>query len=70
MATKNRRINVVFEEATTGLPAQQEHKSISRLVQELSLEALETREDQYLSKVAEKLDQAGTKTYSHDDTWK
>ena len=67
------RINVTFEETTVGLLAHlahQEHKSVSSIVRELSLEALERREDLYLSKLAEKLDQPGAKTYSHDDAWK
>lgn len=73
MATKNPRINVTFEETTVGVLthlAQQERKSIASLVRELSLEALERREDFYLSKVAEKLDQPNAKTYSHDEVWK
>ncbi len=73
MATKNPRINVTFEEATASLlsdVAKQEHKSVASLVRELALEALEMREDFYLSKLAEKLDIEGAKTYSHDDVWK
>lgn len=73
MTTKNPRINVTFEETTVGLLshlAHQEHKSVASLVRELALEALEMREDFYLSKVAEKIDIQGTKTYSHDDAWK
>jgi hypothetical protein len=45
-------------------------KSIDSLLQELTLEALERREDFYLSKLAEKLDQDDVKTYSHDEAWK
>lgn len=73
MPTKNPRINVTFEEATAGLLvslAHQEHKSVASLIRELTLEALEMREDLYLSKVAEKLDKEGIKTISHDDAWK
>ena len=73
MATKNPRINVTFEEATAGLLsilAHQEHKSVASLVRELALEALEMREDFYLSKVAEKNDINGAKTHSHEDAWK
>lgn len=73
VTTKNRRINVTFEEATAGLLshlASQEHKSVASLVRELALEALEMREDLYLSQVAEKLDKEGIKTYGHDDAWK
>lgn len=73
MSTRNPRINVTFEEKTEGLLAylaHQEHKSVAGLVRELVLEALEMREDLYLSKVAEKLDQKDAKTYEHDDVWK
>jgi len=73
MATKNPRINVTFEEATAGVIsvlARQEHKSVSSLVRELALEALEMREDLYLSKVAEKVDVKGAKMHSHEDAWK
>ena len=71
--TKNPRVNVTFEETIAGFLAQlahQEHKSVASLVRELALEALEMREDLYLSKVAEKLDQDGVKTYSHEEAWK
>lgn len=73
MTTKNPRINVTFEETTSGLLAQlaqQEHKSVAGVVRELTLEALEMREDFQLSKLAEKLDKEGVKTYSHEATWK
>ena len=73
MDAKNPRINVTFEEATAGLIAslaQHEHKSLASIVRELTLEALELREDLYLSKVAQKLDLDNAKTYSHDETWK
>jgi hypothetical protein len=73
MQTKSPRINVTFEQVTAGLLAQladQEHKSVAGLVRELTLEALEMREDLYLSKIAASLDQEGVKTYSHEDAWK
>lgn len=73
MTTKNPRINVTFEKATVGVLAHlacQEHKSIASVVRELASEALEMREDLYLSRVAEKLDVANGKTYTHDDVWK
>ena len=73
MATKNPRINVTFEEATAGLLAEiahQENKSVASIVKELALEALEMREDLYLSKLAETLDTPDTTTYDHDETWK
>jgi len=70
---KNPRINVTFEESTAGLLAKlahKEHKSVAGLVRELALEALEMREDYYLSKLADKLDVDSAKTYSHEDVWK
>jgi hypothetical protein len=73
MSTKNPRINVTFAESTLGILfdlAQQNSQSISGLVRELVLEALELREDFYLSKLAEKRDQANIKVYSHDEVWK
>jgi len=72
MPTKNPRKNVTFEPATARLLAHlalQEHKSVSSLVEELVLEALERREDLYLSRIAEKLDKEGVKTYGHDEAW-
>lgn len=73
MATKNPRINVTFEEGTAGflsILARRENKSVSSLVRELTLEALELREDLYLSKIAEEIDVKGSKTYLHEDAWK
>lgn len=73
MATTNPRINVTFEKQIAGLLselAQQENKSIASLVRELTLEALELREDFYLSKIARKLDKIKAKTYTHNEAWK
>lgn len=73
MATKNSRINVTFEEATAGflsVLAHQQHKSISSLVRDLTLEALELHEDFYLSKTAEEIDTPDAKLHSHEDAWK
>jgi predicted DNA-binding protein len=73
MTTKNPRINVTFEEETINFLsslARHEHKSLSSIVKELALEALEKREDKYLSKLARKLEMPDTKTYSHSDAWK
>ena len=73
MTTKNPRINVTFEEQTieffTSI-AKSERKSLSCVVKELAIEALERREDMYLSKIAEKLDTANVKNHSHEDAWK
>jgi predicted DNA-binding protein len=73
MATKNPRINVTFDETIAGVLSQlalQEHKSVSCMVRELALEALEMREDLYLSRVAEKSDVVGGQMHSHEDVWK
>jgi predicted DNA-binding protein len=73
MATKKPRINVTFEQDTVSflsILACQEHRSISSLIRELALEALEMREDVYLSKIAEKIDVEGKKTHSHENVWK
>jgi predicted DNA-binding protein len=70
---KNPRINVTFENTIAVLLihlAQRENKSVACLVRELTLNSLETREDIYLSKVAEKIDKNGAKTYSHREAWK
>jgi predicted DNA-binding protein len=72
MTTKHPRINVTFEEAIASRLtelAKHEHKSVASLVRELALEALEMREDLYLSKVAEQLDQEGAKTIGHNEAW-
>ena len=73
MDGRNPRINVTFEESTAGLLsliAHSEQKSLSNIVRDLTLEALELREDLYLSQVAQKLDCDNVKTYSHDEAWK
>jgi hypothetical protein len=72
MPTKNPRINITFEESTAGLLsylARQEHKSLSGLAKELILDALDRREDMFLSAIAESRDYAGSKTVKHDDAW-
>ena len=73
MSTKNPRINVTFEEGTAGLLARlasHDHKPVASVVRELVLEALELREDYYLSQEAKKLDTKGAKTLNHEDAWK
>jgi hypothetical protein len=72
MLFKNPRINVTFEASTAGFLAslaQQENTSVAGLVRELTLEALEMREDLYLSKIAKNLDKKGGKTQGHDEAW-
>lgn len=73
MVTKNPRINVTFEDkisALLGELATRESRSISSLVRELTLEALERREDKLLSQLGDELDNKSSKTYSHEDAWK
>lgn len=73
MPTQNPRINVTFrEEIATKLSeiAAIESLSVSGLVRELTLEALETREDIALSKIALSIDKSTAKKYSHEEAWK
>ncbi|MDP4709046.1 MAG: hypothetical protein NWS20_03475 [Rickettsiaceae bacterium] len=73
MTTKNPRINVTFEAQTIEFfasIAKSEHKSLSCVVKELAIEALERREDMYLSKLAEKLDNPNAKLHEHADAWR
>lgn len=51
------------------LIAKQENKSVSGLAKELILEALERREDVFLSAVAKVRDVDGTERVRHDDAW-
>lgn len=50
--------------------AKHEEKSVSHLIAELVLEALEHREDMYFSVLSEKRDVKGAKTIKHEDAWK
>jgi hypothetical protein len=52
--------------------ANMEKKPVDVLLQELTLEAMEKREDFYLSKLADSLyqEQEGQETYSHEEAWK
>ncbi len=73
MTAKNPRVNVTFDEKAAGLLAElaeQEDKSLSSLVRELALEALEMREDFYLAKIASQLDKKGAKICGHAKAWK
>jgi hypothetical protein len=73
MANINPRINVTFETTTANLIARlahKQHRSVASVVRELALEALDLREDLYLSNLAKKLDLPGVKTYSHNAAWK
>jgi predicted DNA-binding protein len=73
MPTNNPRVNVTFEPQLNNqlnVLAAHEHKSISKLIKELVIEALEKREDIYLSELAASRDVDNTKTVSHKDAWK
>jgi hypothetical protein len=73
MSMKNPRINVAFEEDTVNVLnslAKQEHKTLSNLVKELILEALDRREDMVLSAIAESRDTQLAAKIDHEDAWK
>ena len=70
---KNPRINVTFEKNVVELlvdMADNAHQSIASLVRELTLEALDRREDAALSKLAEARDVPTAKRVKHEDAWK
>jgi len=73
MPTRNPRINITFEPATSGVLAYlaiQEEKSVTSVAKELVLEALERREDMALSTLAEIREQTIIKRVKHRDAWK
>ena len=73
MPTNNPRINITLEESTASIlasQAEQEHKSVSSLVKELILEALERREDMALSAIAKARDTGKVKRIKHNDAWR
>ena len=72
MATKKLEVTITFERPEVSFLvclAKRENKSISDLVKELTLEALEDRQDWFLSKIAEQLDVKGAKKYTREDAW-
>lgn len=72
MTTKNPRINVTFDETMAGVLyelAKNEDRSVSSLVRDLTVEALELREDLYLSRLAEQVDSKKSKKIDHDKAW-
>ncbi len=75
MPTKHRRINVTFKpktaQALTRLSKKRE-MSLSHVAQELIEEALELREDIYLSKLADEAEKRakGKPSVSADKLWK
>ena len=73
LSLKNPRINVTFEKTIVELlvnMADNAHQSIASLVRELTLEALERREDAALSKLSETRDVPTAKRVKHEDAWK
>lgn len=69
---KNPRINVTFDTEAADMLSDlsfKQHKLVAGLVRGLTLEAVEMREDFYLSTFAEKLDKENVKTYSHEEAW-
>ena len=73
MPTNNPRINVTFEPELSdhiSSLATHEHKSVSKLIRELVIEALEKREDIHLSEVADNRDVENQQIVSHKDAWK
>ncbi len=74
MATKKPRFNVTVEpheEKFLASLAKKERKSVSALIRELALEALERREDKILSALADERlkEQESQKALSHEEIW-
>ena len=73
MATKNPRINVTLDKdliADLRQIAGQKDKSVSALVQEFILDALDREEDRALSSLSDARDHENAKRVSHEDAWK
>jgi predicted DNA-binding protein len=73
MTTKNPRINITLEETTANILndlASREHKSVASVARELIAEALELREDIYLSALADARLSENNKPLNHEDVWK
>ena len=73
LALKNPRINVTFDKTVVELlmeMADNAHQSVASLVRELTLEALERREDAMLCALSETRDVPTAKRIHHDDAWK
>ena len=73
MPTSNPRLNITLEPQVAGLLsslAEQEHKSVASMAKELILDALERREDLYLSEVAMLREKTAEPMISHEDAWK
>lgn len=73
MSTKNPRYKIIFKSSTAeilNLLATQKDKSVSSIINELILEALDHREDLVLSTIAKIRDIQKQKTIVHHDAWK
>ena len=73
MPTPNQRVNIVTNKelhASLSSIAKLEDMSLSAVARELIIEALEKREDRYLSDIANARDSKSQKTISHDKFWK
>ena len=72
MATKNPRINITLDASLStlmGVLAKEAQMSVASLARDLIVEALERREDRFLSAIAERRDTKDRKTVSHNDVW-
>ena len=73
MPTKNQRINITTNEnlmSNITLIAKQEKKTVSTLAKELIEEALDKREDMYLSTIANSREIESNKIIQHAKAWK
>ena len=73
MPTKNPRINITTNEKLISditLIAKQEKKTVSTLAKELIEEALDKREDMYLSRIVNSREAQNNKVIQHAEAWK
>lgn len=72
MSSHSPRINIVTNQdlySSLSALAGLEDKSLSAIAKELIVEALEKREDRYLSEIANLRDKDSVKTKSHKEIW-
>jgi hypothetical protein len=72
MPTQLQRINLSVEESLVKdleFLANLNKKTIAGLAKELILDALERRDDLYLSRLAQEMDNENAKTLSHEEFW-
>lgn len=73
MPTKNPRLNITVEPDMADILsslATEEKKSVSNIINELILEALDRREDMALSAIADSRTKKKFKRIKHEDAWK